>query len=172
MPHELQRWLRTDGSVLIRRDQRRWRELLVRLGHVRRYRFNADRREHEAVAIRAFKIEHGVRHVVVVTAEIAHRPVAKIPPAIPARTREVRFVKRPRRRGAEPQVEMVRRGNRHFLRESIDDLHALVEPMRFVEFLRRGRILKSPCAIDPHVHFVHRSNHTGVEDFSDRATRL
>ena len=34
-------------------------------------------------------VQHRVRHVVVVAAEIAHRAVAEIPPAIPARPREV-----------------------------------------------------------------------------------
>ena len=173
MPYELQRRLRTDGGVLIGGDERGRCELLVRLRHVRRDGFDADRSQDEpSLAVGPFQIEYGVRHVVVVTAEIAHRPISKIPPAIPARTGEVRFVIRPFGRRAEPQVEMVRRRNRHDFREPIDDLHAFVEPVLLVELFRGRGILKPPRAIHPHVHFVHRADHTSVEDLPDAPPRL
>ena len=49
---------------------------------------------------RLLDVEDRVRHIVVVAAEVAHRSVAEIPPAVPTRTGEVGLVERPR--GAGP----------------------------------------------------------------------
>ena len=107
MPDKLERWLRAHRRKSVGRDQRRGREFLVRLRHIRRDGFNGQRRQRpDALAIRTPEIEHGVGHVVVVAAEVTHGAVAKIPPAIPARAGEISRMKRTLRRGAKPQVPM------------------------------------------------------------------
>ena len=128
--------------------------------HIRRLRFDRQRLP---------DVEHGERHVVVVAAEIAHRAVAEIPPAVPARAGKIRLVERPRRRGAEPQIEVLGRRDRHLLLEPVDDLDAVVEAVRLVELLGRRRVLQPPRAIGPDVHFAHRTDHAGLEDLLDRA---
>ena len=104
-------------------------------------------------------------------AEIAHRAVAEIPPAIPPRPREIRRVIRPLRRGAEPEVPVQVRRDRHLLLEPVDDLNAVVEAVRLVELLGRRGVLQTPGAIRPDVDLVHRADHAGIENFLDRPPR-
>ena len=72
-------------------------------------------------------------------------------------------------RRAEPQVEVDVRGHRHHFGEPIDDLDAVVEPVRLVELLGRRGILQAPRAVGPHVHLVHLADDAGVEDLLDLA---
>ena len=125
-----------------------------------------------ALPVRLPEVQHRVRHVVVVAAEVAHRAVAEIPPAVPPGAGEVRRVERPRRRGAEPQIPVDVRRNRHLLLEPVDDLDAVVEPVRLVELLGGRGVLESPRTIGPHVDLAHRADDAGHEDFPDRAPGL
>src|SRR5882762_2716395 len=98
------------------------------------------------------------------TAKITHCAVAEIPPAIPPRSGKIRRMIRPLRRGAEPQIPMHVRGNRHLLLEPVHDLNAVVEPVRFVELLRRSGLLQTPGAVRPNVDFMHRTDDSGTEN--------
>ncbi len=131
-------------------------------GPVRRRRFDRQR---------LLDVQHRVRHVVVVAAEVAHRAVADVPPAVPPRPGEIRLVVRPRRRRTEPQIEVVGCRNRHLFLEPFDDLDAVVEPVRLVELLRRRGVLEAPRAVRPDVHLANRTDHAGHEDFFDRPAR-
>src|SRR3954451_21778488 len=102
-------------------------------------------------------------------AEIAHRAVAEVPPAVPPRAGEVGFVVRTRGRRSEPEVEVIRRRNRHLLLEAIDDLDAFVESVRMIELLGRCRVLQAPGAVRPDVNLPHRPDYAGHQDFLDRA---
>ena len=101
VPHQLECGLVADRGVLVGRLQRRRREFLVRLRHIGRLGLHRERREvASGLGILAPQVQHRVRHVVVVAAEVTHRAVAEIPPAVPARPREVRGVERALRRRA------------------------------------------------------------------------
>src|SRR5439155_7726533 len=63
---------------------------------------------------RRLELESPERQVVPMAAEVAHGAVAEIPPAIPFRTGYVDRMKRPGRRGAEPEVPVEAGG--HWLR--------------------------------------------------------
>src|ERR1051326_6995432 len=107
VPDKLERWLRANRRESVSRDQRRGREFLVRFRHIGGNGFNGQRRQRTAAAaVRTPEIEHGKGHVVVVAAEVARGAVAKIPPAIPARSRKIGGVERTLRRGTKPQVPM------------------------------------------------------------------
>jgi hypothetical protein len=74
-------------------------------------------------------------------------------------------------RGAEPQIPVRRGRNGHFLLEALDDLDAVVETVRLVEFLRRRGILQPPGTVGPDVDFPHRTDDARVQDFPDGAPR-
>ena len=59
----------------------------------------------------------------------------------------------------------------HLLLEAVDDLDAVVETVRLVEFLGRRGILQAPRAVGPDVNLAHRTDHAGIQDFPDRAPR-
>ena len=71
------------------------------------------------------ELERPERQVVPVAAQVAHRAVAEIPPAIPLGPWEVNLVERPFRSGPEPQVPVQALGKRRCARRSlvhIDDV--------------------------------------------------
>jgi hypothetical protein len=80
-------------------------------------------------------------------------------------------VKRPRRRGAEPEIEVVRRRDRHLFLEPVDDLDAVVEAVRLVELLRGRGVLQAPGTVGPDVHFAHRTDRARHEDLFDLPAR-
>ena len=80
-------------------------------------------------------------------------------------------MERPRRRGPEPQIAVVVRRDRHLFLEPVDDLDAVVEPVRLVELFGRRGVLESPRAVRPHVHLADRTDDAGHQDFLDRAPR-
>src|SRR5262245_27443844 len=104
-------------------------------------------------------------------AEITHCAVPKIPPAIPSRPRKICRMVRPFPRGAEPQTPVQVRGNRHLLFESVHDLNAVVESVRFVELFGRGSVLQTPGAVRPDVDLMHRTDDSGVENLFDHPPR-
>ncbi len=172
VPDELERWLGADGRELESHRHGRRSEFLVGRS-VGRVGLDRQRGQHApALPVRLPQVQHRERHVVVVAAEVAHRAIAEVPPAVPPGAGEVRRMERPRRRGAEPQVPVDVRRNRHLFLEPIDDLDAVVEPVRLVELLGGRRVLQSPRAIGPHVDLAHRTDDAGHEDLPDRAPGL
>jgi hypothetical protein len=91
--------------------------------------------------------------VVVVAAEIAHRPVAEVPPAVPTAAREAS-------RGTAAPVPVPATRSKWLVvgigiaSESVDDLDAVVEPVRLVELPGGRRILDPPRAVRPDVDFA------------------
>ena len=94
-----------------------WYQVSVTGGHVAAGAVLVGRRVIDAGAIsgcgggplasigqRGLELQGPERQVVPVAAEVAHRAVAEIPPAIPLRPGEVDVVERPGRGGAEPEV--------------------------------------------------------------------
>ena len=103
------------------------------------------------------------REIVPMAAEIAHRAVAEIPPAIPLRSGDVHRMKRPRGRGAEPQIPVQSRRHRHRFFRPLRDEHDVLVPRR--RFLG----LKAPRAIHPDVNFAHGTNRATLYELLDAA---
>ena len=78
-------------------------------------------------------------------------------------------MERPHRRRPEPQVPVHVRRDGHLLLEPLDDLDAVVEPVRLVELLGRRGVLQPPGATRPDVDLAHRPDDAGHEDFLDLA---
>src|SRR5207249_3425009 len=79
---------------------------------------------------RRAKLQRPERQVVPMAAEVAHRAVAKVPPAIPFRTWKIDFVKRPLRRRTQPQVPIETFGNWHRLLGSLNGENDVLVPLR------------------------------------------
>src|SRR6476646_10624498 len=102
--------------------------------------------------LRRIELEGPKRQVVPVAAEVRHRSIAKIPPAIPLRSRKIDLVERPGGCGAKPEVPI--EIARWFVRfggplGDIDDV-----------FVLRGILLALPAprSRDPNVGLGHWAN--------------
>ena len=105
---------------------------------------------------RRSQIERIEGEIVAVAAEIAHRAVAEIPPAIPLGPGHVDGVERSRRGGAEPQVPIETGRHRIGLFRALrDDDNVLVPHRRFAA-------LNAPRAVHPHVHFAHGADRAAL----------
>ncbi len=95
-------------------------------------------------------------------AEVAHRPVAEVPPAVPLRARHVDVVERAVGSGAEPQVPVQPGGHR------VDGGRTVLHE----DDVLGGRGLglarvPSPGTRDPHVTFADRADHAALDQLDD-----
>src|SRR6266481_3643484 len=98
------------------------------------------------------ELEGPKRQVVPVAAEVGHRAVAKIPPAIPLRPRKIDFMEWAGRRGAEPQIPIEIAGRLLPFSGSLGDINDVLV------FRRVLLALPAPRSRDPNVSLSHRAD--------------
>ena len=99
-----------------------------------------------------------------VAAEVAHRAVAEIPPAIPLGPGQVDVVERPRRRRTEPQVPVDAGGN------GVHGLGAVLHEHDVLELLGLGLGgVPAPGARHPDVALADRADGAGLHELDDAA---
>ena len=94
-------------------------------------------------------------------AQVAHRAVAEVPPAVPLGPGEVDLVERPLRRGAEPQVPVEERRRVHRLLRAFGDVDDVLVALGGL------LALQAPRAVDPDVGLADRADHAGLDDLDD-----
>ena len=115
---------------------------------------------------RRFEFERPERQVVPVGAQVAHRAVAEIPPAIPFGARDVDRVKRPFGRGPEPQVPVQAGGDRLALAGPIGDIdNVMVASCVFPA-------LQSPGTTYPNMRLAHGADGAGLHQLDHAAVVL
>ena len=113
---------------------------------------------------RRLQLERPERQIDPVAAEIAHRPVAEIPPAIPLGPWHIDLVERPRRRRAKPQIPLETRRNGVRRRRPVLHEHDVGGGLG----VRLGGV-QAPGARDPDVTFGDPADRAGLDQFDDAA---
>ena len=104
-----------------------------------------------------WQLERPERQVVPVAAEVGHRPVAEIPPAVPSWAGQIDLVERAVWRRAEPQVPVQSRRHRRGFGWPLLDETMSRWRSRFLF------ALPAPGAADPHMDLAHRADRSRLD---------
>ena len=97
-------------------------------------------------------------------AQVAHRAVAEVPPAVPLRSGQVDVVERPGRGGTEPEIPVEALGHGVRRRGALLHEHDVAGRLRFV--LRR---VQAPRARHPHVALADGADGAALDQLDDAA---